>query len=258
MTLPVPGYLASAHVDDESVRYEWDDWRTLPAAETPDPELVKRLKGVSQRAVLAFLCGTAEWIYARLGRFCEDPAPGEYLEAAWAIIIDSRYVGYGTADWWQTYSASEWLGPVKGPIHDALAGVETAAQQLALERIDPSFKAARLATLSAYIMPDPKPYIRWRDQIMDRFERVYPRRPEDPLGDVVPRQAIDPGFDFRAEDTEALINRFLTELDHDTNRFLSSPEGMLKGDVDGHFMGTPYRFDIEADRQARLGIRTGR
>lgn len=252
MTMPIPKYIRAANIQDNTIRYEWDDWKTLPAAETPDTDLVRRLEGVSQRAVLAFMCGTAEWMYHRLSNLCDDPAPQDYLEAAWSSTIDSRYIGYGTGDWWQTYSSGEWLGPVKRPIDDVLGGIEIAVQQLALERIDPSDQAGWIAAITVYIMPNPAPYKKWCEQVMERFESLYPRDPEDALGDVVPRQAVDTEFDFHVEQTEVLINQFLASLDYRTNRFLSSPEGMLKGDVEGSFKGTPYVFSIEVDHMARV------
>jgi hypothetical protein len=88
---------------------------------------------------------------------------------------------------------------------------------------------------------------------MERFESLYKRDPDDELGDVVPREAVDPGRAFKVEQTEAIINQFLASLDHRTNQFLSSPEDMLESDdeEDEGFPGTPYLFDMKADRQSR-------
>jgi len=259
MTLPVPKYLQAANVDDTSIRYQWDDWKTLPALQAVDDKLKSRLKGVSQRAVVAFMCGTVEWIVHRFSRLCDDPALSAYLEAAWAMIVDVRYCvcgGGGTG--WQEYSIKGWDGPIKAPIADALERLEIAIQKLAWEDTDPVRRAGLLAALAAYVMTDPAPYKRWCGQVMKRFESLYPRDPEDELGDVVPREAIDPKFDFKVERTEALINRFLASLDYHTNIFLTSPEDMLESDDEEEegFKGTPYVFDMEADREARRGGET--
>src|SRR5688572_28290013 len=105
MTLPIPRYLQTAPIQDESIRYKWDDWKTLPELQVIDEHLRSRLKRVSQRAVLAFMCGTAEWIVYRFSRLLNDPAPAAYLEDAWAMNVDVRYcVCGGGGIGWQEYS----------------------------------------------------------------------------------------------------------------------------------------------------------
>ena len=258
MTLTIPAYLKAANIQDRSVRYEWDDWNDLPALDKPDAALAARLKRVSQRAVLAFMCATAEWIVFRFGTLCDDPAPWAYIEAAWAAVIHVRYVGYGTGTGWQEFAVKGWDGPVRGPIKDALELLETGFQQLSWEgHTDPTRYAVLMAPLARYVMTDPGPYNDWSERVIGRLEALYPRDPADALGDVVPRQAVDPAFDFLPEQTEPLINQFLASLDFRRSAFLSSPEGMLEHfDGDEDFSGTPYRFEIQADRQSRRRARS--
>ncbi|HEY7209434.1 MAG TPA: hypothetical protein VH477_04110, partial [Bryobacteraceae bacterium] len=131
--------------------------------------------------------------------------------------------------------------------------LEIAIQQWAWERNDAARPAGLLSALTNYVMPRPEPYERWTKRILARLEGLYPRDPRDQLGDVVPREALDPDVDFRVEDTERLINRFLAGLDYRSSPFLSSPGGMLEPDDAGEsFNGTPYVFDMVADRQSRL------
>jgi hypothetical protein len=253
MKLSIPEYLREADIQDKSIRYEWDDWKTIPAAEEPDEKLVARLEGVSQRAVLAFACGTAEWLVYRFGTLCDDRAPWDFLAAAWAMIIDVRYCGYGDATGWQEYSLKRWNGPVKRPIQDGLKLLEIACQQLAWEfRTDPTAVTGTISALTTYVMTDPAPYKKWSQRVLKRFDSLYPRDKEDPLGDVVPREAVDPAYHFKVSDTEALINQFLSSLDRRSNKFLSDPKGMLeKLDDDPGFDGKPYVFAIEHDRATR-------
>ena len=87
---------------------------------------------------------------------------------------------------------------------------------------------------------------------MKRFDALYPRDSEDEVGEVVPREAVDPENEFSVESTEYLIQKFLISLDYSSNIFLSSPNEMLEEDEDGKsFQGTPYAFDIEIDRKSR-------
>jgi len=253
VALSIPTYLQAAHIQDNSLRYDWDDWSKVPAAASSDEPVAARLRGISQRAVLAFGCGTAEWLVYRFARLCDDPAPWNFLEAAWAMIVEVRYCGYGSAVQWQDYAREQWVGPVKRPIKNTLVRLESAFHLLAWEgHTDPTEYTAKISALTSYVMTDPAPFRRWSGKVLDRFEHLYPRNPEDLLGDVVPREAVDPEFDFRVEETEALVNRFLRTLNYRSNIFLSPPEGMLEhfeGDED--FKGTPYVFDMEMDRQAR-------
>ena len=254
MAISVPNHIQAAGIQDDSIRYAWDDWKRLPALETYDDELVAQLKGISQRATLAFICGTAEWIIHRFAKLYIDSDLAAYLEAAWARIVHVRYGNYDSLAVWHNklFSQVEWSGPVKKPIADAMQWVGNAIEELALEGNDPAQDAGLIATLACYVMTDPTPYKRWCAQVTDRFESIYPRNPEDRLGDVVPRQAVEPEYDFKIEQTELLINQFLGSLDFKSNIFLSSPEEMLEEDEeDLRFIGIPYAFNIEEDRQYR-------
>ena len=83
------------------------------------------------------------------------------------------------------------------------------------------------------------------------LEQANAERENDPLGEVVPREALDSTLAFVVEDTEGLIDRFLRGLDYSQgptgNGFLMLPTEMA---AEG-FTGTPYRFDIAQDRHQR-------
>jgi hypothetical protein len=255
MSLSIPRYLSDSHIQDNSIRYAWDDWQHIPAKEQPDAQLAERLRRISQRAVLAVMCGTAEWIVYRFGNLTTETDPWTYLEAAWALTIDARYCGYGSGNWWGEQSSKKWDGPVERPIGEAIIRLETAIQQLYWEGTDPVRRAGLIVSLARYVMTDPAPFNSWLDRVVSRLEVLYPRDPSDQLGDPVPREAVDPNTDFHAEVTERLTDQFLRRLDYRSNAFLSSPEGMLEhfedDDEDRDFKGTPYVFSLELDRQTR-------
>lgn len=265
MTLSVPDYLKTTNIQDSTVRYLWDDWNLDQAEEPVNEDLVTRLKQLSQRAVLAFACGSGEWMAYRFAKLCNDPAPWSFLEAAWAMIVDARYCGYGTGTGWQEHSVNGWEGPIKGPIRRALELLESSIQQLAWHgHTDPAgytefvaLNAGMISKLTSYVMKDPAPYHSWSGQVLKRLESLYPLDPEDQLGDVVPRQAVNPEIDFQVGQTETLINEFLSKLNYRSNIFLSSPEGMLaRFEEEEDFKGTPYVFNLAADRQARRTRKT--
>ena len=256
MALEVPMYIIDANIQDDNIQYEWDDWNQEHAEQFVDEDLAARLSQVAPRAILALMCGSAEWVLHRYGRMCDDSGPQDYLEAAWATVIDARYSGRGSTTW-QDYREG-WAGPIKGPISRALLRLEVAVQQLHWEFEDPIFRVKPLISLALYVIPRPKTYQKWCDRVTSRLELLYPRVPDDDFGDVVPRQALDVDQPFDPQDTERLVNAFLSRLDPRSNQFLSPREDMLAATWEGpdeeappDFVQTPYLFTFEADRLVR-------
>lgn len=252
--LSVPQYIVDANIQDNNPRYCWDEWNEEQGEANIDQELVSRLGALSQRAILAFMCGSAEWIVHRFGSLCIDTAPQDFIEAAWAKTIHTRYSGYGSTDW-QMYTGEDWRDSIKGPLRRALERLEIAMQQMAWQYESPISRAGVLEALVSYVLPDSKPYKDWCQQFLTRMESLYALDLDDVIGDVVPRESVDPGYHFEVKETESLCNHFLSSLDYRTNQFLSPPEAILEppddDDEDDSFTGTPYVFTIEADRQVR-------
>jgi hypothetical protein len=246
MTLQLPNYIQASHVQNNIIRYEWDDWNIERAQEPFDKVLYERLLGVGMRANVAFTIGTAEWIVYRFGLLADDPLPLRYLEAAWAQMIDWRYGAY--YGWQDLTKDEEWKGPVKGPVGVAMSRVMYAIQQTEESGGDPSVRATWISSLARYVIPVPEEYQAWRESVLKRLETIYARDRGDPKGEVVPKEAIDPEYEFRVEQTESLVNDFLTTLDCRRNAFLHSPDQML---AEG-FRGTPYVFNREQDRKTRV------
>jgi hypothetical protein len=244
MAQAIPKYIQTAKIQDDTIRYRWDDWNEEQAQEPIDEDFLARLQGLSQRAIFAFTAGTAEWILHRFGTLCDSPLPFQYLEAAWAMMIDLRYCGVT----WEGYTKESegWVGPVKRPIAIAMTNVEYIFEAI-VEYDDPEISGAWITNLAQYILTDPNPYKKWRERIIERLEALYTLNPEDKLGEVIPPEALDPDFDFQPEQTQSLINKFLVTLNYRANPFLNSPEKMRKQG----FEGTPYIFDIEAERRVR-------
>jgi hypothetical protein len=270
MSLPVPRYLSDAGVQVVSIRYTWDDWNIKAVEEPLDEALVERLVHLSQRAILAFAIGSAEWlVYRLLDLLDDDRAAWEFLEAAWAMCIHVRYSGYGQGSGWAEYVTADpddeqtvperWNGPIKGPVNRALTVLESAIQELAWHgREDPAAYsryvargAARVHKLALHVLADPGPYQDWVQRVLARLEQIYPVKAGDELGDIVPREALDPDGAFDPKLTEALVKAFLARTSR-SNPFLSDSAAMLENiEDDEDFEGVPYVFDIEADRARR-------
>ena len=270
MSLSIPRYLSESGVQSPEIRYVWDDWNLEQVEEPLDDALVQRLAQMSQRAILAFATGSAEWVVYRFLKLDKEPAPWDFIEAAWAMAIHVRYSGYGKGTGWAEYVTPDeddgesvpvrWTGPVKGPVSRVLTVLESAIQELAWHGTESPVEyslyvargASRIYKLALHVMADEShPYMRWVTSVLQRLEATYPVASGDELGDVVPREALDPGAEFHVDRIEALVTAFLAGANR-ANAFLSDPAGMLEPiEDDADFPGTPYIFSLEEDRAAR-------
>jgi hypothetical protein len=237
MTLPEPSHIRAARIADQALRYEWDDWQLQAIFNRADESFRERMGRVSYRAALAFTIATGEWIVRRYDTVSADVEPLLHMEAMWAGVVDSRYVKY-----WEPED-EDWLGPIRGPLR--LAIIFSLEAMVDLDACgDVGLSADRAVNVALRVLLDPGPYLAWRERVVERLESLYPFDPRDPMGDVVPREALDSDVDFRPEMTEELVNRYLRRLTPEANRFLASPAEMLERD----FGGTPYTFDLAQDR----------
>lgn len=236
MTLSISRYIKNSNIEDSSIRYKWDDWNVEQAEYPINKRFCAALEKLSERAILAFMCGTAEWIYYHFEVLSGTTSPLDYLEAAWMRLVDPLYGG----ERWEEYSA-DWSGPVKGPIKRAMDRVEQTIEQLFYEEVDPYEDAALIANLAKYVMDDSGYYEEWCDQAMKKLAKFYPRDFSNQLGDVVPREILDPDFNFEEDLTVDLISNFMSALDYKNNVFLNSPKHM----IEQGFKGIPYKFNME-------------
>jgi len=233
-------YLSRANIQDAHLRYKWDDWDVQAVCEPEDAALYDRLGRLSHRALMAFTTGCGEWVVYRFEPLSDDDAPRKHMEAAWAGMVDPWYSRY-----WEPPDRL-WLGPVRGPLQ--LAIIFTLEAKVDAEACgDVALSAVRANELTEHVLTDSRPFSAWREHVLQRLEPLYPYRDDDPSGDVVPREALDPGFDFQPELTEKLVQEYLRSLNPQSNRFLRTASEMLENG----FGGTPYSFDIQEDRRRR-------
>jgi hypothetical protein len=240
MSLSIPKYVAEAGIQDRSLKYEWDDWHLEEIFDSETEVFHARMREVSFRANIAFTNACGEWIIHRYDLLSTDPVPLQNIEAAWAGTIDPAYAVY-----WEPPD-EKWLGPIRGALSLAIIFALEASGD-AFQYTDPAVSAYRSSNLAEHIMPAPQTFQEWRERVLKRLRTLYPLNEDDPLGDVVPREALDPDFDFNPEMTQNLVQTYLDHLDPRLNPFLRAPQQMLTSG----FVGTPYRFDIEADRVTR-------
>jgi hypothetical protein len=240
MTRTTPNYIEHAQVQDTRLSFKWDDWNVEKAYEPTDEVLQERLDRLSHRAVLSFTIAACEWIAHRFAPLLDNPMPFHYLEAAWAAVVNWRYCKYYEPP------DEEWFGPVRGPASLAVIFVVDAIVRVEEEDI-PAIQAVCASGLAEHVLPSTESFRKWQDFVLERLERFHPFSDQDPLGDVVPNEALNPNCDFKPEIIGELIQAYLSKLNPCENQFLRTTEEMLELG----FRGTPYRFDLEADRITR-------
>jgi hypothetical protein len=242
VALDLPRYIAASGCQQGALRYSWDDW-DLDQFESPvDESLLARLSAVAQRANVAWCIACAEWICHRLAPHLHgDPLPLQRLEAAWAQVVDARYSHSLVAD------PQLWAGPVKRPVLRALELVDFAVDAMTRDE-SPAPIGAAISRLTDHLLADPGPFRCWQARTLERLEALYLLDSDETLGEVVPREALDPERDFDPRQTEVLVSDFLTRLSREDNPFLLSPSEMLARG----FPGVPYLFSAEADRELRF------
>lgn len=236
----IPEYIRNAKVQNNELLYTWDEWNLESNLGPFDKDKYALLKALSLRAGFAMLVGAAEWVVYRLDPFMStETLPIDAIEAGWAQEIDYRY-----ALPWNPFE--EWKGPVFGPVKKVCMLMSDAADYLG-KRVDVARPAAKVLAVASHVLQDNSAYKEWENQILRRLAGMYPLIPDDPLGDPVPRQALDPDIVFDVSESEMLINSFLVDLDYEENPFLSKPDQMLEWG----FEGKPYAYDLVSDRRLR-------
>lgn len=212
MTLPAPSYLPLALLKDMPVRHSWDDWDPYSLLGVQDEEIQRRLAQVSDRAQIAYSTACAEWVVYRFEDLFDDIRPYQFLEAAWASEMSSDFVIP------PQLVADEWQGVIRAPIDLALVTILNTSYSTedGVGHVDAAF-AERIPL---HVLTDPAPFLAWRAKILDRFEELFPRDPNDPAGVPVPREAMNPDVPILKEMLNEYVTRFLSQLDESANPFL--------------------------------------
>ncbi len=245
--MEIPQYILNAKIQSDELNYDWDDLNLDHVfKDNESEEYHQKVANISYRASTALTVAIGEWIIHRYRNFKEAqlPDPDQMIEAGWAGMVDGNYHSRYKPDV-DPDIQDIWKGPVMFPI--AIANI------IIIDAIDEQMKESAntsptsIACLARHVLPDAAPFVEWRDSVLDRLVEEYPYDEEETLGEVVPREFFDLNTQFDINQTELLIQQFLSTLDHKVNYYLNSPELMKEF----QFKGDPYQFSIESDRKER-------
>lgn len=249
MALPIPSYIVDASVESPEVRYVWDEWANKKGIyrRDDDAELRERVVVLSQRGRIALTSGVADWLVYRFRPLLDNRLPLDAVEAAWAGVIDRKYV-LPLAEF-RDQDKDDWSGPVKGPIRRGLLFANDIID-MGWSNGDTLQLVVKITNLVRYVLPQTTGFESWLTAAIERLKILSPMLPGDFVGEVVPREALDPNSSFDPRTTEPLIQQFLSRLRPAENPYLASRQTMLEWG----FRGEPYTFDIAADRANRLDV----
>ncbi|MGD9853093.1 MAG: hypothetical protein AB7T38_17740 [Nitrospirales bacterium] len=245
MIYSVPPYIAAASIDSPIVNFIWDDTRVDEDFLYDPGNFIEKMSGVSLRGKIAVGIGMFEWVACRFASVSEDLVPFQILEAAWCANVRREYMEYFELD------RDEWLGPIRGPLW---CGITWLMPMIFFSDDDPAEWESGLSFLSrlaVHVLPSSLAFEDWLNSVVARMKIFYPLPDEDPFedlfgeneeerrGPLVPKEVLNPEFEFKPDRTDFLIDRFLKSLAYHSNPFLKTPELMLE---EG-FLGIPYRIN---------------
>jgi hypothetical protein len=212
MTMTFPKYIREGVDPQAPVTYEWDDETTNVFLE--DARLAQRVGVSTARGIAALSIGITEWIVYRFSTLSDDPMPPVYLEAAWAGLInwDSMNVKHGA-------KLKDWKGPVRRPLFLAIRTLKESLE-MASKGSFPAEWTVYLYFLALHVLPDPKPFRKWLDFALTRMATHFAG---DDMGAPVPREALDPDFDFKPEQASELLDAYLRAVSAAKNPYLTLP-----------------------------------
>lgn len=209
-----PRYVPSAA--RPKVDYKWDDWDPYEVIGEQKDEIIEKLSEISLLGNCAFSLGCAEWIIFSIKELATDEYSLNFLEACWA-----RLISMGEYKMPSTEELPKRKGRVLMPGALALATVVNTFGHI--ESGDTEFEAAFAEQLTSHVMEE-KPFVLWRDGVLQRLKSDFPRINEGPLGEPVPREVLDLRLAPTAEERAQLNEQFLQKVRQSKNPLLRQPK----------------------------------
>jgi len=182
MDLTRPAYMGDAAANRLPLRYLWDDTRcSRDFAADPAPVL-EAAGPLSVRARMALCIALYEWVVWRFDGLHDDPAPRQFLEAAWCASVDPRTIRFFELE------RNAWIGPVRGPLWCAITWLRAALADGDAKPVEVIDGLQYLTRLALHVVPEPARLQRWLALALPRLRQHHPHRPEDPFVDLLGRR----------------------------------------------------------------------
>lgn len=231
MNRPAPPLLTGTDLcTSQPPGYEWDDWDPYSQLGDPDQRTQALLRAVSGRAKLAFAIGCTEWIVGRLdAQLGMDRSPWHFIEACWAFEMSDDYALPPESD------ESQWQGIVRAPVDLALMTILNTS--IGIEDDNAEVDAAFAAQIALHVQCDRGPFLTWRRLALHRLRRLYPAAEGEPMGEPVPREAVQFPSRFDPRTAAADIKNFLAAVHVGSNPFLIACDDPVADDGESNDAG---------------------
>jgi len=240
--LIIPECIKSANVATFDAHHEWDEWNVRDYFMFQEADQFASLEKLTPKANLALAIACGEWISFRFLPLEGDSRPLQYLEAAWAAVVDPAYCIYTSID------EDEWRGPVRGPLAITMAVVNDAIFRQ--DDAPAAQEACWMYNLAVSVLPSVDAFDIWFDVAVSRLgifhttdidvnidEDIFALT--DWQGSPIPRQALDPDFSYDPRQAPTLIDAFLRQLLPDQNPYLRSADEIKQA---GGVNQIPYQY----------------
>ena len=247
--IEIPHYIEKTGVQNKPLRYEFETCFRSEIWDKSSDKLLRDMASLAPRAMLALCAGIGEWILWRVNQFERYKDPYLLNQAVWASVVEFRYVDYEQ----HVFKKETNVDPVDiGTLDEVSKLLKNSVRQIS-RKTEGCFIGNKLAFLANHVIkhgdfnrwlkycfahlkkhfkiPD-STYRFFRDKDIDRKKIAFD------WGLPVPKEVLDPDFDFTMDKRAELLDNFLRRLDYSQNRFLRTPFELKKLG----FEGTPYTY----------------
>ncbi len=208
----VPEYIPVSQISSQFPEYEWDEWDPYAPLGEHDEQTMDVLAKVTDRGIIAYSIGCAEWVVYRLSPYFDDERPYRFLEACWAFEMEKGYEAP------KPFNEHEWQGKIRGAVELSLVTILNSYYLTEEEGAEVEAALAELIVL--HVMADTTPFLNWRSKILPRLASIYPRNSSDVWGEPIPRQFLDPSKDMGRDERLRMVREFLDGLSSKENDLL--------------------------------------
>jgi hypothetical protein len=146
------------------VAHDWNDDDPLAGLGLADTETEAMLGAASDWGRFVYSLGCADWVLARLQRFVAADWPWLFRDACWAFELDAAFMLPPEIE------DHPQEGPVDGPVCLALTTVLNT--RYGFDEGNAQIDASIAERIALHVLPDPRPFLRWRDTVLGRLGRA--------------------------------------------------------------------------------------
>jgi hypothetical protein len=149
---------------DAPLCHSWNDDDPLVHIGLADAQTESMLGQASDWGKFVYSLGCTDWVLTRLERFATADWPWLFRDACWAFELDASFMLPSEIE------DHPQEGPVDGPICLVLTTVLNT--RYGFDEGNAEIDASIAEKIALHVLPDPRPFMRWRDTVLHRLVRA--------------------------------------------------------------------------------------